>query len=64
MVMNIKIGFECYNLLFAIFLIYFPEQQSPSNCAKPIIVYYRFVDVIIIIIILVIRTTMFMVLSS
>jgi len=35
---NIKTDYEYYNLLF--FLIYFLEQQSPSNCTKPIIVYY------------------------
>ena len=35
---NIKTGYEYYDLLF--FITYFPEQQSPSNCTKPIIVYY------------------------
>jgi len=30
---NIKTGFEYYNLL--IFLNYFLEQQSPSNCTIP-----------------------------
>ena len=30
---NIKTGYEYYNWLF--FLIYFLEQQSPSNCTKP-----------------------------
>jgi len=36
--MNIKTGYEYYNWLF--FLIYFLEQQIPSNSTKPTIVYY------------------------
>jgi len=32
--MNIKIGYEYYNLLFS---IYFPEKNSPSKRTKPII---------------------------
>jgi len=37
---NIKTDFECYNLLWLCYRVYFLEQQSPSNCRKPIIVDY------------------------